>query len=130
MLEHMKSKHATRDTLLAKEGLASLLALALLALAAAFYPLEPVGQNSQTSHAAAPWLFLGLQELLRHLPAVLAGLLIPLAALLLYAALPWLSKGPAPSAPRWQRAWRFWEYPAWLALLAWTGLTLYAALPG
>lgn len=133
MLETMKSKHATRDTLLAKEGLATLLALALLALAAALYPLEPVGSGSQTGgagQAAAPWLFLGLQELLRHLPAIIAGLLIPLAALLLYAALPWLGGGTAPLTPRWGRAWRIWEYPAWLALLAWAGLTLYAALPG
>ncbi|MBU1349328.1 hypothetical protein KJ781_04645 [Patescibacteria group bacterium] len=126
----MKSKHTTRDTLLAKEGLATLLALALLALAAAVYPLEPVGSEAKTGQAAAPWLFLGLQELLRHLPAMIAGLLIPLAALLLYAALPWLGGGTASLTPRWGRAWRIWEYPAWLALLAWAGLTLYAALPG
>lgn len=134
MLEAMKSKHATRDSLLAKEGLATLLALALLALAASLYPLEPVGSEAQTGgaggagQAAAPWLFLGLQELLRHLPAVIAGLAIPLAALLLYAALPWLGKEPASLTPRWRRAWHWGEYPAWLTLLAWIVLTLYAAM--
>jgi len=117
--------------LFAKEGLACLIALALLALAAAFYPLEPLGSGSQaggSGRAAAPWLFLGLQELLRHLPAVIAGLAAPLALLIFYAALPWLSREPAPPVPRWQRSWRWGEYPAWLMLLAWVGLTLYAAL--
>ena len=116
--------------LLAKEGLATLIALALLVLAAVLYPLAPVGTEAKAGHAPAPWLFLGLQELLRHLPAMVAGIILPLSALLLYAALPWLSQKPAPGTPRWQRRWLFWEYPAWLALLAWTGLTIYAALFG
>lgn len=127
MLIHMQGNPTTRDKLLAKEGLASLAALTLLTLAAALYPLDPVGSEAQTGQALAPWLFLGLQELLRHLPAMLAGVIIPLGALLLYAALPWLSKGRSPLTPRWRRRWLAWEYPAWLALLAWTGLTIYAA---
>jgi len=124
----MQTDFATRDTLLAKEGLASLAALVVLALAAALYPLQPVGAGAPSGHADAPWLFLGLQELLRHLPASIAGLLIPLAALALYAALPWLGESPAPPTPLWRRSWRAWEYPAWLAFSAWAGLTLYAAL--
>ena len=128
MLRGMSNKPATRETLLAKEGLASLLALALLALAAAFYPLDPVGSGVQSGQAKAPWLFLGLQELLRHLPAIAAGVLIPLAAFLLYAALPWLSKQDAVLRPRWQRRWLLAEYLAWLTLAAWAGLTVYAAV--
>jgi hypothetical protein len=124
----MQSKPTTRDMLLAKEGLASLIALAILVLAAAFYQLEPVGSEYNTGHARAPWLFLGLQELLHHMPALLAGIVIPMAALLLYAALPWLPKSTSTIKPRWQRRWLTWEYPAWLALLAWCGLTAFAAL--
>jgi hypothetical protein len=127
MLIHMQGKPTTRDKLLAKEGLASLAVLALLILAAALYPLNPVGSETQTDQAKAPWLFLGLQELLRHMPALLAGIIIPLGALLFYAALPWLSKDRSSLRPRWQRRWRAWEYPAWLTLAAWIVLTIYAA---
>ncbi len=125
MLQGMQTRSTTRQVLLAKEGLAALVALALLSLAAALYPLEPVGAAPQAGHAEAPWLFLGLQELLRHLPALAAGLLIPAAALGLYAALPWLA-GPGPDLPGWRRAWRPAEYLAWGVFLCWAGLTAWA----
>lgn len=124
----MQGKPTTRETLLAKEGLASLIALVLLAMAAVLYPLAPVGSEAHIGQAKAPWLFLGLQELLRHMPALLAGIVIPLGALLLLASLPWLSKSQSPLTPRWQRRWHAWEYPAWLALSTWIVLTIYAAL--
>jgi hypothetical protein len=128
MLDDMQTGIATRDALLAKEGLASLIALALLALAAALYPLPPVGSQAPSGQAEAPWLFLGLQELLRRLPAIVAGLLIPLGALLFYAALPWLGGNSASQAPRWGRSWGWGEYLAWLIFLTWAGLTLLAAI--
>jgi len=127
MIQGMKPEFISRDQLLAAEGLAAILALALFCLAAALYPLEPVGQTSPQGRADAPWLFLGLQELLRHLPALLAGVLIPCAALAFVAALPWLAGEAKQDPPRWRRAWRPAEYGAWFITAAWLGLTVYAA---
>ncbi|KMY67545.1 hypothetical protein AAU61_12105 [Desulfocarbo indianensis] len=127
MIPSMKPEFISRDQLLAAEGLAAILALALLCLAAALYPLEPVGQVASQGRADAPWLFLGLQELLRHLPALLAGVLIPCAALAFTAALPWLAGEGKQDPPHWRRAWRPAEYGAWFITVAWLGLTVYAA---
>jgi len=43
-----------------------------------------------TASIAAPWFFLWLQALLRHLPPVVAGIIIPLAVIMALALLPWL----------------------------------------
>ena len=117
-----------RQSLLASEGLACLLALAGLCLAAAWYDLAPVGAAPSGDRAPAPWLFLGLQELLRWLPAKAAGLGLPLGGLLILALLPWLSKEPGPELPSWQRRPRPAEALAWMVLLAGLGITLVGAL--
>ncbi|MCB2190412.1 MAG: hypothetical protein KQI62_02535 [Deltaproteobacteria bacterium] len=115
---------STRSNLVKKEGLASLIALALLGLAAVFYPLAPVS-SGPADQAQAPWIFLGLQELLRHLPVSIGGLLLPALALALLAALPWLAKRPAPALPAYTRpSWI--DLAAWAVLLAWAGLTWWA----
>ncbi|MCF8031711.1 MAG: hypothetical protein K9K66_01035 [Desulfarculaceae bacterium] len=118
---------STRANLVKKEGLCSLIVLALLGLGAVAYPLAPVGA-APAGHADAPWVFLGLQQLLRFLPVSVGGLLLPAIGLALLAALPWLTtRGgliiPAYRAPKW------WELPAWAVLLGWAGLTAWAWLP-
>ncbi len=117
--------------LLAAEGLAALVALAVLVLAAVFYALEPVGRTGAGTVARAPWLFLGLQELLRLLPPLLAGLLLPGAALGLFLLLPWLAGDRrGEPIPRARRRWAPAEYLAWAVMLAWLGLTLWGARAG
>ena len=121
----MKSASATSQRLLAAEGLAALLALAVLGLAAVFYPLAPVGAAPAGQAVQAPWIFLGVQELLRRLPPRIAGLLLPGLALGFFLALPWLNRGlvgePLPTA---RRRWAGAEFLAWALLAGWAGLTV------
>jgi len=114
---------STRANLIKKEGLASLMALALLGLAAVFYPLVPVAVGP-SEHAQAPWIFVGLQELLRWLPVRVGGLLLPALGLALLGALPWLSKRPGPTLPAYTRP-SLPDLAAWAVLLAWAGLTYW-----
>lgn len=80
-------------------------------------PMEPARLG--VSHIQGPWFFLGLQELLRHLDPLVAGVLIPatlLGALLL-----------APREEKWRgRLWAF--VLVWLT--AYGGLTLVSVLRG
>ena len=57
-------------------------------------PLKDIANPSRTPDVAkAPWYFAGLQELLHWLEPVVAGVLIPGAALLWLFALPYLDRG-------------------------------------
>ena len=118
--------------------------LLVFALAIAFNaPLQDIANPSSTpAEAKAPWYFAGLQELLSHLQPMVAGILIPGAALLFLVALPYLdrSKGLADPRPedgrdRVHRARRVRPRPHRdRCLLPWTGmvvgLALAAPLPG
>jgi quinol-cytochrome oxidoreductase complex cytochrome b subunit len=62
----------------------------------------PIGPSAElsgiTEHTQAPWIFLWVQELLRVWPPALAGVLTPLAVLLVLALLPyfdWSNEGVA-----------------------------------
>lgn len=68
--------------------------LLVFALAIAFNaPLQDIANPSSTpAEAKAPWYFSGLQELLSHLQPMVAGVLIPGAALLFLVALPYLDR--------------------------------------
>ncbi|MBU1275982.1 MAG: hypothetical protein KJ720_11445 [Proteobacteria bacterium] len=117
---------STRASLLKKEGLCGLIALALLGLAAVFYPLAPVFGGS-SDQARAPWIFLGLQELLRWLPVGIGGLLLPALGLALLAALPWLARRRGHLVPAYRLP-SLLEMAAWAVLAAWAGLTAWALL--
>jgi len=74
---------------------------ALMALAL-FMPAPLGGMADPTAtppHVSAPWIFAWVQELLRHLPPLAAGVLIPLAAFLLLMALPFFQAGEAEEGP-------------------------------
>ena len=68
--------------------------LLVFALAILFNaPLQEIANPSPTpAEAKAPWYFAGLQELLSHLQPMVAGILIPGAALLFLLALPYLDR--------------------------------------
>jgi len=68
--------------------------LVVFALAIAFNaPLQDLANPAQTpAEAKAPWYFAGLQELLSHLQPMVAGVLIPGAALLFLLLLPYIDR--------------------------------------
>lgn len=62
-------------------------------LATAVFLRAPIDLPDEfVSLIKGPWFFLGIQELLRHLPALLAGVAYPLTPFVLYAAMPFFKK--------------------------------------
>lgn len=58
-------------------------------------PLEELANPELTPNPSkAPWYFLNLQELLLHMDAALAGVIVPSVALLLIALIPYFDLGP------------------------------------
>jgi hypothetical protein len=80
--------------LVRKEAPAALVALvAVCALAAGFDPpMEaPADAAGLPAHGVkAPWIFVGIQQMLRYLPAIVAGIVLPLAALCAVAFVPFI----------------------------------------
>jgi hypothetical protein len=78
--------------LVRKEALAALVALALLAIISAVWdapvsgPADPAGIPS--TDVKAPWIFVGIQQTLRYLPPLFAGIILPFAAILAMALIP------------------------------------------
>ncbi len=70
--------------------------ITLFAVSALFNaPLEGLSDAQNTPNPSkAPWYFLNLQELLLHMDAALAGVLVPTAALVLIALVPYFDLGP------------------------------------
>jgi quinol-cytochrome oxidoreductase complex cytochrome b subunit len=56
--------------------------------------LERANPNQTPNPSKAPWYFLNLQELLLHMDAGLAGVIIPTAALVGIAAIPYFDRSP------------------------------------
>jgi menaquinol-cytochrome c reductase cytochrome b/c subunit len=88
-----EEKHVmTFPHLVVREAIALEILLVGLGLLALFYnaPLESLANPNKTPNPAkAPWYFLGLQELLHYFPPVVAGVLIPLLAVLALVVIPY-----------------------------------------
>jgi quinol-cytochrome oxidoreductase complex cytochrome b subunit len=110
------------ETLLKKEVLSVAMTLTAVFLVAALLdaPLSaPVGSEGLTpENVKAPWIFLGVQQLLKRFSPMLAGVIIPMLFLACALALPFVPK----------RAQRF-SGTLFLALLAgYVALTLWGFL--
>jgi quinol-cytochrome oxidoreductase complex cytochrome b subunit len=81
--------------LVRKEVLALLLSLAAVLFLSALWnapiegPAHPQGIPEQD--VKAPWIFLWIQQMLRYIPALVAGIIIPSACAALIAAIPWIT---------------------------------------
>jgi quinol-cytochrome oxidoreductase complex cytochrome b subunit len=75
-------------------------AAVVLALGVAFAaPLRGLANPNLTPEPAkAPWYFAGLQELLSRFDPLVAGILVPLGAVLTFVLLPYLDRNPATEA--------------------------------
>jgi quinol-cytochrome oxidoreductase complex cytochrome b subunit len=92
-----KQPRISRHELVQREGVAMLALLCLLFALSLFWnaplapPVDPLaGPLAEPANIAAPWFFLWIQALLRRLPLLLAGILIPLGVTLVLALLPWI----------------------------------------
>lgn len=87
--------------LLRMEILAGLAALAAVALVSALAdapiqgPADPAGVPAEG--VKAPWIFVGIQLVLRWMPPLYAGVALPLVALVLIGSVPYL-RGDSPRA--------------------------------
>ena len=78
--------------LLLREVVAFLALAIVLAVVSLIFdaPLEAIADPSRTPNPAkAPWYFLGLQELLRYYPPVVAGVLLPALSITALAVIPY-----------------------------------------
>ena len=97
-VEQHTATHGTKipsvPDLVTNEALAGLVAAVLSCILSAILdaplegPADAGGIPAQT--VKAPWIFLGIQQLLRYLPTTLAGLILPFAALAGLAVIPWI----------------------------------------
>jgi hypothetical protein len=93
------SKIRSSPDLVRKEILAALVALTAVSLVSAVWdaplqgPADPQGIPAQD--VKAPWIFVGIQQMLRFASPFLAGVVIPVAALLIIATLAYLPQGKA-----------------------------------
>jgi menaquinol-cytochrome c reductase cytochrome b/c subunit len=84
-------------TLVVVEALCAVVFTLLLILVSVLVnaPLEEVQNPTITPNPSkAPWYFLNLQELLLHMHPALAGVIVPTAALVLIAAIPYIDRSP------------------------------------
>jgi ubiquinol-cytochrome c reductase cytochrome b subunit len=86
----------TVPDLVTKELIALLSACSILILVSTLFdaplggPADPNGVPME--NVKAPWIFVGIQQTLRFLPPWLAGIFMPLMAMLLLVALPMLAR--------------------------------------
>ena len=88
----------TFPDLVRKEAFAAIVAITAVLLVSAVLdapiggPADPGGVPAE--NVKAPWIFVGVQQMLRYLPTMVAGVLVPAAALLGLIAMPFISEKP------------------------------------
>jgi len=97
MKQTRTNRFITRQQLLRKEVIFASALILLLSFLTVFSTPDigpAVGSVETGVSIKAPWVFLGVQFLLRFLPPFWAGVLIPFAGLVLLAILPFFDRNP------------------------------------
>jgi quinol-cytochrome oxidoreductase complex cytochrome b subunit len=84
-----------KEILAALAGLCTVFLLSVVLNAPLAGPADPAGIPPE--HVKAPWIFVGIQQMLRYLPPFVAGVLLPLCALIVVAFLPFVPVGRLPA---------------------------------
>jgi len=92
----MAPRIKTFPDLVRNEAIAAVSAMTAVFLISAVLD-APMGGPADSSgipveNVKAPWIFLGIQQMLRYFPAVIGGVIIPLAGLLVLISIPFVSK--------------------------------------
>jgi hypothetical protein len=96
--DSLPSKVSTWPDLVYSELICAIVVMTLLLVWSLLVPApleQPANAAMTPNPSKAPWYFLGLQELLFHADAWLAGLLIPSLIVVALLALPYLDRNPA-----------------------------------
>jgi quinol-cytochrome oxidoreductase complex cytochrome b subunit len=96
--------HISRQELVYREVLATVISLALLVLLTVAFPPSvgaPADFDSLPPDASAPWFFLWVQQLLRFGSPLLMGIVIPAGLLTLLALIPYLVDRSAQGTAQW-----------------------------
>jgi len=93
LLEDREEMRMTAPHLLVREVILVQVSLVVLAILSLLFdaPLEGIADPTNTPNPAkAPWYFLGLQELLHYFPPVVAGVLLPVLAVIGIVVIPYV----------------------------------------
>jgi quinol-cytochrome oxidoreductase complex cytochrome b subunit len=120
-----------REVIIRGEWLTFFLTLAALIVISIFIdaPIGPAAEpGALVEHTKAPWIFLWVQELLRSWPPAIAGVLTPLAILVLLTLLPYTDWSNDGVAVWFNKQGRVAQIILTLILIGIIGLTIRAAV--
>jgi quinol-cytochrome oxidoreductase complex cytochrome b subunit len=94
----MTPRIKTFPDLVRKEAFAAVVAITVVFLISATLD-APIGGPADScgipaENVKAPWIFVGIQQMLRYFPTMVAGVFVPVAALLGLIAIPFISEKP------------------------------------
>lgn len=97
-----EKKRLTKDDLLFHEGLSILVLITGSLVISVLFNAEssPIAEGASVEYVRAPWIFAGVQYLLRSAPILLSGVLMPIAVILLLVIVPMIGSPGARSVTR------------------------------
>ena len=120
-----------REVIIRREWLTFFLTLAVLIVISIFVdaPIGPAAEpGALVEHTKAPWIFLWVQELLRSWPPAIAGVVTPLAILIMLTLLPYSDWSNDGVAVWFNKQGRIAQIILTLILIGIIGLTIRAAV--
>ena len=97
-----EKKRLTKDDLLFHEGLSILVLMSGCLIISSLLNVgtSPIAEGTPAEYVKAPWIFVGIQYLLRSIPPLLSGVIAPLTVILLLSLVPIIGSPHAQSTIR------------------------------